>query len=209
MIIVLGTAHRLREPGKRSPDGRLRECVYSREIVAGVEEKLKEFGYKVVVDYEPLDLPVSMQRTNCNVERNLELSMRVNTVNDICRRFGAKNVLYVSIHNNAAGADGDWHSARGWSVMVSKNSSSNSKLLAECLFDAASVRGVKTRCPLPKQKYWLQSIYVLNKTNCPAILTENLFQDNKEDVDYLLSDEGKRVIIRLHVDGIINYIERM
>lgn len=28
-------------------------------------------------------------------------------------------------------------------------------------------------------------------TKCPAILTENLFQDNKEDVDFLLSEKGK------------------
>lgn len=209
MVIVLGTAHRMREPGKRSPDGRLRECVYSREIVAGVKDKLKEYGYRVVVDYEPLDLPESMQRPSSKAERNLELSMRVNKVNDVCRQYGAKNVLYVSIHNNAAGSDGQWHSANGWCVLVSKNSSFNSKLLAECLFDSAKVRGIKTRMPMHNQKYWFQNVYVLTKTLCPAVLTENLFQDNKEDVDYLLSDEGKRDIIRLHVDGIVNYIERL
>jgi N-acetylmuramoyl-L-alanine amidase len=47
---------------------------------------------------------------------------------------------------------------------------------------------------------------ILSKTLCPAVLTENFFQDNKEDVAYMLSAEGKKAIIKCHVDGIINYI---
>ena len=81
-------------------------------------------------------------------------------------------------------------------------------MLADCLFDSAKVHGLKMRQPMPTQKYWPQSLYVLNNTKCPAILTENLFQDNADDVSFLLSDEGKHVIERLHVEGIINYIER-
>ena len=49
-------------------------------------------------------------------------------------------------------------------------------------------------------------LYVLKNTNCPAVLTENFFQDNKKDVDYMLSDEGFHAIVRLHVEGILNYI---
>ena len=41
----------------------------------------------------------------------------------------------------------------------------------------------------------------------PAVLTENLFQDNRDDVTFLLSDEGKEVITSLHVKAIISYIE--
>jgi N-acetylmuramoyl-L-alanine amidase len=58
------------------------------------------------------------------------------------------------------------------------------------------------------QKYWPQSLYVLGNTKCPAVLTENLFQDNKDDVDYLLSEAGRHTIARLHVEGIINYINK-
>jgi N-acetylmuramoyl-L-alanine amidase len=43
-------------------------------------------------------------------------------------------------------------------------------------------------------------------TKCPSVLTENLFQDNVDDVNYLLSEDGKKTIIDLHVNGIINYI---
>ena len=42
--IILGTAHRKREPGKQSPDGRLKECEYSRERVNGIKAKLEALG---------------------------------------------------------------------------------------------------------------------------------------------------------------------
>jgi N-acetylmuramoyl-L-alanine amidase len=206
-IIILGTAHRMREPGKESPDKRLKECVYSREICKEVAAKLRSYGCKVDIDYEPLDLPKTMQSPVVRQERNNELSMRVNYVNEICRQKGAKNVLYVSIHVNAIGTDGKWHDAKGWQVCVSDKASDSSRKLADCLFDAAKQNGLKMRQPTATQKYWPQSLFVLNNTKCPAILTENLFQDNRADVDYLLSDAGRHAIARLHVDGILRYIE--
>ena len=39
------------------------------------------------------------------------------------------------------------------------------------------------------------------------MLTENLFQDNKADVEYLLSEEGVRSIVQLHYKGITDYIK--
>ena len=207
-LIVLGTAHRLREPGKQSPDGKLKECVYSREICKEMAAKLRAYGYKVEIDYEPLDLDKSMQSSSVSIERSRELAMRVNYVNELCRQNGANNVLYVSIHLNAAGADGKWHDANGWQVCVSNKASQNSKLLANCLFDSAKMSGLKMRQPTLLQKYWPQSLYVLNSTKCPAVLTENLFQDNKKDVDYLLSETGRHTIARLHVEGIMRYVEK-
>ena len=206
-VIVLGTAHRMREPGKESPDKRLKECVYSREICQEVAAKLKAAGYKVEIDYEPLDLEKHLQSSNYIQERSRELNIRVNYVNEICRQKGAKNVLYVSIHVNAIGSDGKWHTANGWQVCVSNKASENSKKLANCLAHAAEQNHLKVRKPSPFQAYWPQNLYVLNNTKCPAVLTENLFQDNKSDVDFLLSDVGRHAIARLHVEGIMNYIK--
>ena len=86
--VILGTAHGSNIPGKRSPDGRLLEYRYSREIVAEVERRLKADGYHVEVD---LRSPVEPS-----------LPYRVGVVNDICKRHGAKRCCYVSIHVNAA-----------------------------------------------------------------------------------------------------------
>lgn len=35
-----------------------------------------------------------------------------------------------------------------------------------------------------------------------------LFQDNKEDVAFLNSDEGKQAIIKTHVNAIIKYVTK-
>ena len=196
----------MREPGKESPDKRLKECKYSREICSEVAAKLMAYGCKVEIDYEPLDLPKTMQSSIVKQERNNELAMRVNYVNEVCRQKGVKNVLYVPIHVNAIGTDGKWHDANGWQVCVSDKASEGSKKLADCIFDAAKKNNLKMRQPTATQQYWPQSLYVLNNTKCPAVLTENLFQDNKKDVDFLLSDEGRHAIARLHVEGILKYI---
>lgn len=209
IIIILGTPHRLREAGKQSPDGRLHECIYGRELVKEIAVKLQAIGYHVMIDFEPLDLPRNMQSQSPKVERQRELGLRVNFVNEVCRQEGAKNVLYVSIHVDASGDDGKWHTPNGWSVRVSDKASSGSKRLADCLYDAARAHGLKMRQPMPTQKFWPQNLYVLNNTLCPAVLTENLFQDNIDDVDFLLSDEGRHVIERIHVEGIIKYIENL
>jgi hypothetical protein len=34
-----------------------------------------------------------------------------------------------------------------------------------------------------------------------------MFQDNKGDVDYLLSEVGRHAIVRTHVEGILKYID--
>ena len=192
-----------------SPDGKLREAVWSREIVLELMQKLKEYGIQTYVDFTDLDLPKNMQTPSAKLERQRELALRVNEVNSLCDRYGKRNVLYVSIHVDASGSDGKWHEPCGWSVRLSPEASKSSRILAENLFDAAKKHGLKVRQPSPRQKYWEQDLYVLNRTHCPAVLTENLFMDNKKDADFLLSEEGKHEIERLHLEGILGYIKEI
>ena len=37
---------------------------------------------------------------------------------------------------------------------------------------------------------------------CPAVLVEQFFMDNKKDLAYLISDEGKRNLIDVIVGGV-------
>ena len=159
-------------------------------------ERLKAAGYDAqLLVPEIRDVPL-----------NKGTDTRVKRVNNICAQLGAANVLLVSIHNNAAGSKGQWLTARGWSGYVAQNASANSKRLAECLADAAAAQGLKVRKPLATQKYWVQSLAICRETKCPAVLTENLFQDNRQDVDYLLTAEGRAAIVQLHFVGILNYL---
>lgn len=193
MKILIDNGHGVDTAGKRSPDGRLREYAYAREIASRLEKALKARGY----DAERI----------VTEENDIPLNERVKRANRIYTET-RKEAILVSIHCNAAGADGKWHDACGWGAYISQNASKNSKTLACCLIDAAEVKGLKIRRYSPDEPFWTQSLAICRDTNCPAVLTENLFQDNKADVDYLLSEEGKDAITALHVDGIIKYIER-
>lgn len=191
--VLIDNGHGENTPGKCSPDKRLREYAYAREIARRVEKCLRCKGYEAqrIVE-EETDVP---------------LSERCKRVNDICKRVGTKNVLLVSIHNNAAGGDGKWHEARGFSAHVGLNASSKSKMLAQYLWNEAIQQGLKGNRSVPAAPYIAQNLAICRDTACPAVLTENLFQDNKEDVELLLSEEGKEKVTATHVNAIVNFIK--
>lgn len=191
MKVLIDNGHGENTPGKRSPDGRLREWAYTREIADRVVFELRDRGIdaeRIVREYS--DVP---------------LSERCRRVNAIYRETGKKTIL-VSIHCNAAGSGTAWMNAKGWSVFVSNNASINSKRLATCLAEVAESIPVPVRTPTPGRKYWEQNLAMCRDTNCPAVLVENFFQDNKEDVEYLMSADGKREVVRIHVEGIAKYL---
>lgn len=191
MKILIDNGHGENTPGKRSPDGRLQEWAYTREIADMVVFGLRKHG----IDAERI------------VKENIDvpLSERCKRANNIYRET-RKNAILVSIHCNAAGNGTSWMNARGWGVCVSDNASFNSKMLASSLAQVAISKGVTVRKQAPGQDYWVQNLAICRDTNCPAVLTENFFQDNKEDVEYLLSSEGKRTVANIHIEGIINYL---
>ncbi len=192
MKILIDNGHGSDTPGKRSPDGRFREYRYTREIAATIVEELQMAGF----DAERI----------VTEDTDITLKERCRRVNEWCRKLGAQNVLLVSIHNNAAGSDGKWHDARGWSVHVSLNASANSKELARCLAAACERQGIKVRRHSPSEPWWPQNLAMCRDTQCPAVLTENLFQDNQADVTFLFSQAGRNAIVQAHVDGIIKYM---
>ena len=192
MKVLIDNGHGENTPGKRSPDGRLREWAYSREIADMVVAGLRKKG----IDAERI----------VKEDTDVPLSERCRRANAIYKETGKKAIL-ISIHCNAVGSGVSWMDARGWSVFVSNNASANSKKLATVLCEMAESMNLQVRRPAPKQPYWEQNLAICRDTNCPVILTENFFQDNKEDVEYLLSREGKEVITQIHIDGIIKYLE--
>lgn len=197
MKILIDNGHGENTKGKRSPDGVLREYAYAREIAEAVERELRSRGYDAErIVHETMDVP---------------LQERARRVNEVCGKLGTKNVILVSIHCNAAGDGSNWMQARGWSAYTSKGKTKADDL-ANCLYDAARkfFSGLKIREDMSDgDPDWEENFYILSKTKCPAVLTENFFQDNKEDVAYLLSADGKQAVINTHVKGIINYINNL
>lgn len=183
-------------PGEHAPDGKLREYVYTREIADMVVSGLRKNG-------------IEAERI---VRENIDVSLaeRCKRVNEEVAEHSATNVLLVSIHCNAAG-NGEWMNARGWSAYTTKGQTKSDKL-AECLYTSAGkfLPEMKLRKDTSDGDSDIEeSFYILKNTKCPAALTENLFQDNKEEVEFLLSSSGKATIASIHIEGIINYIKSL
>lgn len=195
VCVFLDNGHGSNTPGKCSPDKKLLEYKWTREIVALLKPELESLGYKVeVIVPETIDI---------------SLTQRVNRVNSLYNKYKKQGYFcfLISVHINAAGGDGKWHDATGWTGWVAKVSSANSKKLAQCLYKQAEVLKLKGNRYVPKEKYWTANYTIIKRTNCPAVLTENLFQDNKREAEYLLSNEGKETIVKLHVEGIKDFIK--
>ena len=192
-VILLDNGHGKNTAGKHSPDKRLYEWSWNREVAKMIHKELKSQGYDV----------------RFVVEEDIDISLRerARRVNAVCAQYGASNVVLVSVHINAAGGDGKWHDARGFSVWIAKKASENSKKLAKLLYDGAEKHGLKGNRWVPKERYWTANFTMVASTNCPAVLTENMFQDNKEDCEWLLSDEGKKTIVDLHVEALKEYLK--
>lgn len=222
-IIILGTAHLSSTPGKCSPDKSLIEARYSREIVEDIKSILLGYGYEVLVDYPALDPLPEIKSSSYKTEQLRELSWRVKFVNDIVKKNPKKNVIYVSVHVNGAGSGASWMGARGWSAYTTPGKTKSDQLACDLYwaankylnqeykstFDSSDGKQRPIRTDMTDGDPDMESnLYVLAKTLCPAVLTENLFQDNKKDVEFLLSDVGRHQIARIHVEGIIKYIQR-
>ncbi len=213
MIILIDNGHGIDTVGKCSPDGTLREYKWAREIAARIVAELKAHGY----DADQL----------VKEDKDISLAERCRRVNAWCNKVGKQNVILVSIHANAAGADGKWKTAGGWCAYTSPGQT-KADILATALYDAATIdlAGYIQEFPIAKSlgKYdskqkpvrtdysdgdpdYEARFYILMHTQCPAVLTESLFQDNKADADFLNSEDGKKHLTDLHVHGIINYLK--
>lgn len=192
--ILIDNGHGNNTPGKCSPDKRLLEYKYNREIAQSVHKQLQKEGYNsIILVPEITDVPLKTRSTRAN-------------------KYNSKNTILVSIHCNAAG-NGDWKTASGWSVWTSNGQTKGDKL-ADCMFEAAEEILQPMGQKLMKQTYndgdvdYESNFHIIAKTKCPACLVENFFMDSKKDVEFLLSEKGKKAIIDLHVNGIKKYIEK-
>lgn len=194
MKILIDNGHGENTPGKRSPDGQFREYLWCREVAIEVVRRLRALGQDAeLIVKESIDVP---------------LQERCRRVNDICKRLGKTRVILVSIHVNACGNGSRWYTATGWSAYTTKGVTKADDL-ARCLYDAAATHlaGQKIRRYNGSTEPDYEADFcILQHTSCPAVLTENFFQDNHADVSYITSVQGKNAIIDTHVDGIMHYV---
>ena len=185
MKVIIDNGHGCTTVGKCSPDRLLKEWEWTRDVARRIRALLLQWGIDAVLLVDsPDDVP---------------LRQRVMMANAMARK---EPCLLVSVHADAAGSDGQWHQARGWSVFVAQNASQASIELARSLRNQAHAHGLTVRQPTPQQPYWVKSLAICRDTVCPAVLTENLFMDNPDDCRWMLTEQGKDSIARIHAEGV-------
>ena len=201
MVVLLDNGHAKCTCGKRSPkfeDGRqFFEYEFNRDIVKRISQKLEDSNIK----YEII---------TPEIDEDVRLSVRANRANEYCKKYGAKNCLFISVHANA-GANSGWGSGRGWSVYTTKGVT-KSDAIATIFYEEAEKILPQYEMTLRKDisdgdPDFEEDFTVIYMTKCPSILTENLFMDNKKDVEFLMSDCGRNVIADIHVNAIKRLID--
>ena len=208
MIILIDNGHGIDTNGKCSPiltnvgfeidpkftdGGRFREWKYNRVISNELVKRLKDLGYDA--------------RLIVTEEKDISLTARANRVNKVCAQNGASNVILISIHANACG-NGAWMHCKGWCAYTTKGVTKSDKL-ATVLYDKAkeNFKGRRLIQDMTDGDADMEANFtIIKKSNCPAVLTENFFYDNKEDLQYLTSKEGVESVIKTHIEGILEYM---
>lgn len=214
--IILNYGHSNLTSGKRSPlystlskseqdyfkkhpefgKDRYYEWASNRVIGKQIAETLKKRKWNVHEIY-PVD------------GKDMSLSTIVAKTNEICKKYGTGNCIFISIHSDAAG-NGGWLNGRGWAAWTTKGQTRSDKL-ASYLYKYADIEfkndGQKVRKETSdKDPDYESNFTVIKGANCPAILTENFFYDNKEDLKYIVSEKGQHAIVWVHVMGIEEFI---
>lgn len=191
--ILIDNGHGKETPGKCSPDGSLLEYKWCREVACMVCDILQAEGYNArILVPETRDVPLAERVARAN-------------------RFDKSKSILISIHVNAAGNDGRWRNARGWRIFTTRGITEADKL-AECIWQRARVT---FKDPLTVGSYsnaqyghdWENDFYIIKKSYMPAVLVENFFQDNRDDVAYLLTDAAKATCAEVIVEGVKDYLK--
>ena len=203
MKILIDNGHGIQTKGKRSPDGKLLEYAYTRELARQIVKILQSRDYDAeLLVPEDDDIP---------------LSERVRRVNEICLTYepscpaptGHPNVILISLHLNAAGDGTKWMNATGWSCYTCKGQTESDRL-ADCLYKAAEQilknQVIRTDYARDGDPDWEEDFYILRHTLCPAVLTENFFQDSLSDIQFLQNEAGRKAIVDTHVEGIVEWL---
>lgn len=178
MKIVIDAGHGPETPGKRSPDGSLREYQFNSAVARYAADRL-------FTGYEGVDIMLTHDDS-----RDVPLKERTDRAN------AWKADVFVSIHANAAGEG--WSSAQGIETYVYTTRPAAALKLAEAVHrnliraTGRPDRGVKTA-----------NFHVLRETKMPAILVECGFMTNREECELLKSDAYRRKCAEAIVAGIV------
>lgn len=179
-------------PGKmfKFPNGEIAyEGVLNRQIGGHV--------YTCLKNHPELNIVCTVKEDDY---RDIALSQRVKVANS----FKSNETIFISIHCNAGGGT-------GFEIFTSNGVTKSDKLAEDIATSVEKVyneAGLRLRYDLSDgDKDKESDFYVLKKTNCPAVLLECGFFDNRKDFDLLKDPIFQSQLASYIYIGIIKYVQ--
>jgi N-acetylmuramoyl-L-alanine amidase len=160
--IIVDAGHGPNTPGKRSPDGTLREFVFNEAVAINLKKLFSDQGFTVIFPHDNT--------------RDVALSERISLANKM------KVDAFVSIHANAYGTT--WNEAHGIETYTCLLPNKTSLIMAEYVQQSLLLRTGRKNRGLKKGNF-----AVLRETKMPAILVECGFMTNKVESNLLKTQE--------------------
>lgn len=183
--ILIGRAHGANIPGKCSPEAGtgseydFREWKWSREMCGRLRERLQNnpeiidrgiVVQEVIRQDEDNEPPLRILRDRCNVD----------------------DAFAIWLHCNAAGADGKWHTAHGFSIWTCRGLTCSDAAATSIFHEFDNeFPDLQKRTDRSDGDVDFESNFNVLMFTPPSVLLETLFQDNKDDVLVLKSEDFK------------------
>ncbi|WP_391203409.1 N-acetylmuramoyl-L-alanine amidase family protein [Psychrobacillus sp. L4] len=178
MKIMLDAGHGPETPGKRTPDGKMREFEFNQAVVQLMKEELQQSGVIVILSHiGTSDVPLNERTALAN-------------------KLGVD--AFISIHANAFGSS--FNDVSGIETFMYTKPSNHSKILAQNIQDSLcsttkrNNRGVKQA-----------NFAVLRDTKMPAVLVECGFMTNRAEAALLQSAPYRSLCSRAIAHAILSW----
>lgn len=140
------------------------------------------------------------------VDSELDVALETRVAKANAEYAKNKNCIYLSIHSDAFTTQ----DAQGFSVYTSPGQTKSdiyaSLIFKEMVIEFPEQKGRPDYTDSDPDKE--ENFYVLKHTNCPAVLSENLFYTNYKECQILESEEGRQKIAEAHFRAILK-IEKL
>lgn len=159
--IMIDAGHGPNTPGKRSPDGQLREFNFNSKVADFLSASLIKKGFSVTFSH--------------NQQSDVPLNTRTTLANQL------KVDAFVSIHANAYGTG--WNSVNGIETYVYTKAMAESISLASLVQQSLIIASDRRNRGVKRANF-----QVVRETRMPAILVECGFMTNKQEASLLMSE---------------------
>lgn len=178
---AIDAGHGPNTPGKRSPDGALREFQFNRAVALYLRDFLS--------DYDGVE-----SRFTHAEDGSRDVSLKDRT--DAANAWGAD--AFISIHANAYG-DGSWNNVKGIETYVYTSRPKDALQLASAVHHS-----LVQQTGRPDRGIKAANFHVLRETSMAAVLVECEFMTCQESAALLQQDSYRRLCAKAIADGLVD-----